>query len=206
MTAAVFRITVGHTKMAARAYTKAARAAAEEATRTALLDAAEEAFFDPGWDRATLASIAARAGVTKQTLLRHFGSKDGLLEAAFARAFERVRAQRFAAPGDDVEAAIDTLLEHYAEFGERSLRMGALAGTGRAGEIVRAARALHRAWVDHAFAQPLARVPARERDRVRNALVAACDVTTWAVLARDLALPPGEVRATLLRIVRGLLG
>ena len=65
----------------ARNYTKVTRAASEEATRLALLEAATEVFFDGAWHTTSLDAIAGRAGTTKQTLLRHFGSKDGLLEA-----------------------------------------------------------------------------------------------------------------------------
>ena len=81
-----------------RTYTKVARAETEERTRRALLDAAEDAFFSRPWDQITLEAIAATAGVTKQTLLRHFGSKEGLFEQSYTRSFERVRAQRMAAP------------------------------------------------------------------------------------------------------------
>src|SRR4051812_10772155 len=105
-----------------RPYRKVARAVGEGRTRTALLDAAEAAFRESGWEQASLEAIAHRAGVTKQTLLRHFGSKDGLREAASRRALAAVSAQRLAAPTDDVAGAVDNLLEHYAAYGEMSLR------------------------------------------------------------------------------------
>ncbi|MDX6722451.1 MAG: hypothetical protein QOD73_855, partial [Solirubrobacteraceae bacterium] len=100
---------------------KVARAEAEERTRTALLDAAERLFFERGWEGTSLGAVATDAGVTKQTLLRHFGSKDGLLEHAFARAYDQVRDQRWDVPGDDVEHAVDNLLDHYEAVGDRAL-------------------------------------------------------------------------------------
>jgi AcrR family transcriptional regulator len=189
-----------------RTYTKVARAAAQEQTRTALLDAAGEAFFEGDWDSVSLDAIAAGAGTTKQTLLRHFGSKDGLLEAAFMRGMDEVRAQRLAAPAGDVEGAIDNLLEHYAEHGSRALKIGALAGGGRVGLLVQRARELHYEWVEHAFGAWLRGTRGQRRERLRAALIVACDVQAWWILAHDLQLGPREVRATLVLTVTRLLG
>ena len=68
-----------------------ARAESEQRTRDALLDAADEELARDGLSHASLESVAAKAGVTKQTLLRHFGSKEGLIEATIRRASKLVR-------------------------------------------------------------------------------------------------------------------
>lgn len=188
----------------ARRYVKVARAAAEERTREALLDAADDAFFGDRWEQASLDSIAQRAGVTKPTLLRHFGSKDGLLAAAYARGYEHVRDQRMASPTDSVEGAVDNLLDHYYEFGDRGLKLAALNGRARS-EWGARGRQLHYEWVEHAFGAWLRRAPARRRPRLRAALISLCDVQTWAILARDLGMPRTEVRATLILAIRQLL-
>jgi AcrR family transcriptional regulator len=188
-----------------RTYTKVARAAAEERTRTALLDAATAAFFEYSWDQLTLEIVARRAGVTKQTLLRHFRSKDGLLEECFRRAFEEVRAQRMAAPADDIEGAVENLLEHYEAVGERALKLGAMDTDGPIAEMGLRAREFHYTWVEHAFGFWLNRAHGKQRTRLRAVLIALCDVQTWAILTRDLALPRSEVRATLLLSIRRLL-
>src|SRR4051812_35020385 len=79
LTGVLFRVTVGN--MNSRTYTQVARAEASERTRDALLDAATEAFFSGTWGSLSLDAIASAAGTTKQTLLRHYGSKQGLFEA-----------------------------------------------------------------------------------------------------------------------------
>ena len=48
-------------------------------TRTRILAAAMELFADRGYEKTTVAQIAAAAGVTEMTFYRHFGSKDQLL-------------------------------------------------------------------------------------------------------------------------------
>jgi AcrR family transcriptional regulator len=188
-----------------RAYTKVARAAAEDRTRTALLDAAEQAFFAGPWEHVSLETIAAQAGVTKQTLLRHFGSKDGLLEKTYERAFDRVRAERLSAPTHDIEGAIDNLLDHYEQHGGRAMKIGAVTGDGPMEQFGRQAREMHYAWIEHAFGAWLDRTGGRERRRLRAALIATCDVQAWWILAHDLGLPRRDVRATLILTIRRLL-
>jgi len=107
------------------------RAEGRERTRDALLDAADRTFFPGGWEQMSLTEMAVSAGVTKQTLLRHFGSKDGLLVQAQGRGFERVRQQRWAAPTHDLTGGVDNLLDHYEQLGERAMRSPPGAVTAR---------------------------------------------------------------------------
>jgi AcrR family transcriptional regulator len=175
--------------MKVRPYRKVERARGEERTREALLDAAERRFLERPWEQVTLESVAAAAGCSKQTLLRHFGTKDGLFEQAVARGFERVRAERFAAPPGDVPAAVDNLLDHYDRWGAYALRLGDVRGAGAR------ARRLHHEWVDHAFAPDARRRPA---------LIALCDVHAWRLLSEDLGLTREQVRTTLIESVEAL--
>lgn len=48
-----------------------------------LLDAAKDLFAADGYENASTASIARRAGTSESQLIKHFGSKEGLLEAVF---------------------------------------------------------------------------------------------------------------------------
>jgi AcrR family transcriptional regulator len=188
-----------------RRYTKVARAETQERTRVALLDAGQRLFFERGWDATTLEDLAAAAGVTKQTLLRHFGSKDGLLEQAFAKAFSDVREQRWDVPGDDVGRAVDNLLDHYEAVGDRALKIDAMADVAVVADLVERSRQLHYDWVDVAFAAFLRPLRGRDRARRRAALIALCDVHTWRLLAGDLGLTRAEVRATLMLVIDSLL-
>jgi AcrR family transcriptional regulator len=51
-------------------------------TKARILVAAQEAFAEAGYAQAGTREIAARAGITSPLLLRYFGSKAGLFEAA----------------------------------------------------------------------------------------------------------------------------
>ena len=68
-------------------YSMELRAAAAEATRERILSAAADVFLEGWYDDVTIAAIAKRAGVSGQTVINHFGSK----EAARDR---RVRAHQ----------------------------------------------------------------------------------------------------------------
>jgi AcrR family transcriptional regulator len=186
---------------ATRTYTKVARADAEERTRSALMEAATRIFFEEDWDRTSLAKVAAEAGVTKQTLLRHFGSKDGLAEACFERSMGEVGAQRSEAPVGDVPAAVDNLLDHYEAVGDRALKLEAMRAGPTATAFVQAGRQFHYEWVERVFAPFLGREHRDEREHLRAALIAVCDVHTWRLLARHLGLPRPEVRATLVQAI-----
>jgi len=54
-------------------------------TRGRVIDAALVSFADRGFEATSLDALAANLGVTKQTILYHFGSKDALLAAVIDR-------------------------------------------------------------------------------------------------------------------------
>lgn len=181
-----------------RQYKKVARAQAQEQTRDALLEAAIDEFYGDRWSKSSLDSIATKAGVTKQTLLRYFGSKDGLLLQALVKAGSQVFDQRWSTPVGDIGGAVDNVLDHYEAWGERSLRIGAWReGGGVLAHFSQMARQVHYDWVEHAFAQWLEPLSGVERTRLRAMLIVLCDVQTWHLLSHDLKLDRAEVRAIL---------
>ena len=112
--------------MPTRTYKQTRRADATERTREAILDAAQELFrADPQLDP-SLDALAARAGVSTRTVIRQFGSKEGLLEAAIAAGVEASQTTRHAEPGD-VEGAVRAIVTHYEAMGDDVIRWLALA-------------------------------------------------------------------------------
>lgn len=61
--------------------------------RTEILHAATREFADHGYDGATTAGIARRAGVTQPLVHHHFGSKRGLWSAVVAELFRDLEAE-----------------------------------------------------------------------------------------------------------------
>lgn len=64
-----------------RRYESAHRQAQARQTRQGILDAAADLFVDPGYAATPLTAIAARSGVSIQTVYKVFGSKQALLSA-----------------------------------------------------------------------------------------------------------------------------
>ena len=72
--------------MAPRAYTQERRAETTAATRRRVIDAAIGVYREAGVARASIQEIAARADVSRGTVINHFGGAEGLLDAVLDRA------------------------------------------------------------------------------------------------------------------------
>jgi AcrR family transcriptional regulator len=185
-----------------RPYKKVAREEAQQRTREALLQAAIEEFYGDRWNQTSLEALAARAGVTKQTLLRHFGSKEGLLIQALVHGAARVLDERWSTPVGDVEGAIENLLDHYEVWGARARRIGAWQDAPTVlAKLSQAGRQLHYQWIEFAFAPQLEGLDETAFARRRAELIVICDVQTWWTLSHDLGLPRAEIKAILTGMV-----
>ena len=190
-----------------RAYRKSRRARAEAATGTAILDAALAAFTREPFDRVTLQAVADAAGVTVQTVIRRFGSKEGLFQALAERETPRILAARAVAEGADLSIALDALLAHYEADGDLVLNL--LAQETRvepAAEAVATGRHVHRDWVERHCADLLAGSSGAARQRMLHAAIVATDLGTWKLLRRDLGLPLAEVKAVMMTLLATLQG
>jgi AcrR family transcriptional regulator len=94
-------------------------AAARELLRETLLDAARELLGERGWARVTMAEVAARAGVSRQTLYNTFGSRDELAQALVLREQERMLGgveDTIRAHEDDPVCALAAALRWFLEL------------------------------------------------------------------------------------------
>lgn len=183
-----------------------ARADAATATRDRILDAAGGLFWRALGESSSLEDVAKSAGTTVQTVLRHFGSKDGLMEAALRRASEGVRKEREAAPVGDVPGAVHNLMEHYERYGDMVMRM--LAEEHRIPLLhkgIEHGREVHREWTARTFGPQLSELDGAARERRMAQLVAICDVYVWKVLRRDMKLGVTQTESALIEIVEGVV-
>ncbi len=189
-----------------RPYKKVARERSEQRTHDTLLDAADEELSAGRWAKVSLEAMAAKAGVTKQTVLRHFGSKDGLLEAAIRRTSEIVRRERAQAPVGDVPGAVRNLMVHYERWGDVVMRV--LAEEHRiplVRKVTDRGREVHLEWVQRTFEPQLSSLRDDEARKVRMAqLVAVCDVYVWKLLRRDMKLNVSQAEVALIELIEGL--
>jgi AcrR family transcriptional regulator len=82
-------------------------------TDQVILDATLSVLADVGLARLSLEEVASRAGVSRQTLYRWFGSREGLVTATVRREEERLLGLVLAetAPHPDLEGALRAALE-----------------------------------------------------------------------------------------------
>ena len=78
-------------------------APAELSSHDRILNAARTLFASLGYENTTTSAIARNAGTSESQLIKHFGSKEGLLEAIFDHSWQRM--------GQGIRQA----LEHYEE-------------------------------------------------------------------------------------------
>ncbi len=183
----------------------AARAEAAAETGRRILGAVHALLAEEPFDRITMGAVAERAGVTVQTVIRRFESKEGLLAAAVEAGRSEILAQRGGAPPGDRAAAVENLFAHYERWGRVMLRL--LEHEHRLPDVatlVGEGRAEHAAWVGRVFAVELARAAGPARSRLRTQLAAVSDVYVWKLLRLDLGVSRAEARSLVLGMIDAL--
>ena len=187
-----------------RTYTMTTRAQAAERTRRQILDAAVELSSTKLVSDISLDDVASSAGVSVQTVLRHFGNRSGLLETAREHARTVIAAER-RAPAGDVAAAVRAVVEHYEHRGDAVVLMLAQENADqRIRTITDDGRRFHRQWVEEVFAPYL---PTGEdaREELVALLVLATDVYAWKLLRRDQGASRIVTEQWMERLVRAVL-
>ena len=183
-----------------------ARAEAAEATHGRILEAARGLFGELPYDQVALQAVAARAGVTVQTVLRRFGSKEDLLAAVAAWRSAGIRAERDATQVGDLAGAIANLVGDYEQWGDEVLHfLDQEARISAIREVTQQGRAYHHAWVRRVFAPLLRGAGAELRERRLAQLIAVTDVYAWKILRRDLGLGEDEVEEALRELAEQIL-
>lgn len=147
----------------------------------------------------TLDDVAARAGVSVRTVLRHFGDRDGLLDATTELAITEFEAERETTPAD-VDSAVHVIVDHYEARGDFVIRLLAQEDDARIGPMVASGKLSHRTWVAEAFGQLLP-TNGSDTEATIDLLVVATDVYAWKLLRRDRELDRESVESRMRRMV-----
>ncbi len=190
-----------------REYHQDARAHSAKANERAVLDAAVGRLRSARRVAdVTLEDIASDAGVTVRTILRQYGSKDGIMEAAFLEVGRQIEASRPVSEPGDVEGALKSLLTQYEAEGDLNARVVAeeheIPVLHR---LLEFARKSHRKWLAHAFGPLVEHLRDDQRQQRITALYAATEVQLWKVLRRDLHQSPQQTAEIFHQLVRGVL-
>lgn len=184
-----------------RPYRQVARAAATADTGRRIVDAFEAALRARPVDAITLDQIATAAGTTRQTVIRLFGGKDGLLEAFAVKMASDVTARRALPDRPSARQATRVVVADYEIVGDFIVRL--LAEEERHPVLtpfLDSGRAAHRAWCAGTFATALPADPA-EREAMVTQIVIAFDVYTWKLLRRDFHYPLEKTEALIAALI-----
>jgi AcrR family transcriptional regulator len=182
-----------------------ARADAAEQTAERVMDAAIALWRAAPYEDITLQEIADRAGTSLSTVMRRFGSKDGLAEAVLRSDRVGTQAGRDAVADGDLPGAVRMIMADYELNGDAVIRMLALEERmDVVRQVVEAGRVAHERWVERVFG-PLLDPGDRRRVQVLQ-LVAATDVYTWKLLRRDRNLSADQVVAVMEDLCRRVVG
>ncbi len=181
-----------------RSYRQSARAKATEETGSRILDAFI-ARMEIGWfEEIRLEDIASDAGVTVQTVIRRFGGKEGLLEAATAKLEVDIFARR-GSPVGSIDRIVDAIIDEYEFKGDLIMRF--LAQEDRISALRKVTdygRKDHRKWVGEVFAPWLEALAVHERDEVHDRLVIALDLYIWKLLRVDMKRSKSALRSAMI--------
>lgn len=180
--------------MKARSYQMTTRAASAQDTADRLIDAMLARFRTTPYPSLRLDDVARDAGVTVQTAIRRYGTKEQLLAATARREVERISAARARPAFADPATAVSALCEYYEADGDLIARFEAEAAlVPTLAELARGGRAVHIRWIEEVFAARLG----DDRELRLAQLVAILDVRTWQVLRRERGLSRDDTRRAL---------
>src|SRR3984893_1935573 len=94
-----------------RPYQNRLREEQAAATRERIIDALAELAVEGHLLDVPIRDVAAMAGVSEPTVYRHFGSRDGLLEALASRQFRQITEGIEPASIEDLARAVSTIFE-----------------------------------------------------------------------------------------------
>lgn len=181
------------------------RAASTEETRKRILDAARDLWLERWYDEMTLRELADRAGVALQTVVNHFGSKDGIAAAMLEEPLPKEWMTRATARPGKIGEAMELLVADYEITGDALIRSLALEGRIPAlHPVLELGRRAHRAWVEYTFPAALAGLSGDARTRRLDLLVCAADLYTWKLLRRDRGLSQAQAAEAMRNLVETL--
>jgi AcrR family transcriptional regulator len=182
-----------------------ARAESAEQTATRIKQAAFRLFRSKPFPEVTLQAIADDAGVTLQTVLRRFESKENLFRTAADAQADAVFLGRRVAAGAELAVIVRTIVASYEEMGDLNWR-----GVSQEDQfplikqLFDMARDRHRRWVESAFAGVIGTVTDARREHRTLLLFAATDFYIWKLYRWDLGKSRDFTTARMLELVTAL--
>jgi len=189
-----------------RQYRMTRRAELEQATRRRITESAVELHGTVGPSRTSLSAVAARAGVRRSTLYRHFQDEEALFAACTAHwvaANPHPDIAPWAAIADPNTRLRTGLSDLYAYYRRTEGMLANIIRDEATMPIVRHMLTFYRTYIAHAAETMLRgrRESGLARRRVRAAVGLALAFATWRSLAREQNLSDVQAAELMCRLV-----
>jgi AcrR family transcriptional regulator len=189
-----------------RKYEMSVRSKAAEMTSEEIIRVVGELWIKYSIHEITLQMVAQNAGVTVMTILRKFGSKEGLFEAAIKTDTAGIQDVRRESQAGNISQSISILMKEYEYAGLAVIRTLAIENDlPVAAKILKKGRELHMEWCQRIFAQYLPESNDKEYRIMLGALYSATDVYKWKLLRIDLGYSKEETEKIFIKTVRGII-
>ncbi|GAB4343573.1 MAG: hypothetical protein Kow0037_31780 [Calditrichia bacterium] len=187
-----------------RKYNRENRLKQAEQTRQNIILAAEKLLGTKPLADVSMQAIAEEAKTTVQTFIRHFGSREGCLNAVVEKVLFRVEQERAVPPSGSVEDCAEVLLSHYEK--ENRLVLNLLAqehnGSRFIGEALQIGREFHRKWLKECFR---GRYPEGIDEEILDELVLATDIYAWKLLRLDMDRSRRQTKQVMISLIKKIL-
>lgn len=186
-----------------RIYNMTNRSKQAAQTTSNIIAATERLLASKSLDEVSLIAIAAEAGTTVQTVIRHMDSRDGCFKAVVKVVTARVEKQRGNSEYNSIEAAISDLIDHYESEGKLILNFLAQEQSGDSfvSDLMKEGRTYHRKWIKRCFANYMS----EQNEKTIDALVIATDIYAWKLLRQDIGRCQIITKGVITNIVKKIL-
>jgi AcrR family transcriptional regulator len=152
-----------------------------------IIEAMADLWLELPLSELTLDKVSQRSGVTVRTILRKFGSKEGLFKACIEIDGERFTSKRMQVKPGDLPGIVDALLEEYERMGNALIRTLTVEYEYPATQtLLHEARKFHREWCIRVFEPFLCKVESGSYEIVLSAFITATEFYLWKLLRKDM--------------------
>ena len=154
----------------------------------------------------TLQKIAEGADVALRTVLRHFGSREGVFEAAFQQIQVAISQNRVETPPSDLQSAMSSLFLSYEKDGDLMIKaLEEEHDIPLLHELLEEGRRHHRRWLERHIGPLLPNLSPSKREAKFRELYAASDIYLWKLLRKDLNASRKDAQQTMQNLVHSVV-
>ncbi|NTW44838.1 MAG: TetR/AcrR family transcriptional regulator [Anaerolineaceae bacterium] len=175
-------------------------------TNQRILAAVKALTLDFWLDEITLFQIAEKANVSIQTLFRHFGSREQLIQHAVNLISADILSQHAIPDEVSVQSIVSNLNEYYDLNGLFIIRLRSQAARLAEFEDFQVGwQNSHHQWIQNSFAIYLQALTTISQNELADTLFGLTDVHFWYVYHHELRKSRQELNIIWVRILRSLL-